>query len=78
MAVKLFSLSHTEHLQQWLNRTCSGVLSQMIFRECSVDCTLSVDTIDRVKQKIWAKCQHKFAQIDYPELDLYRQTYAPA
>ncbi|KAL3702781.1 hypothetical protein TMatcc_000093 [Talaromyces marneffei ATCC 18224] len=40
-------------------------------RPFSVDCALGVDTIDKVKNEIWSKNQHKLARSDYPELDLY-------
>jgi hypothetical protein len=52
-------------------RTLWCIFSDNLQRPFSVDCTLNVDTIDKVKERIWLESQNKIGQTDYYNLDLY-------
>jgi hypothetical protein len=45
--------------------------SDSLQRPFSINCTLNVDTIDKVKEKIWTISQNKIGQTSYYDLDLY-------
>jgi hypothetical protein len=55
-------------------RTLWCAFSDNLQRPFSVDCTLNVDTIYKVKKRIWLENQSKIGQTDYNDLDLYSPT----
>lgn len=52
-------------------RTLWCAFSDNLDRVFAIYCAINVDTINDAKRKIWMDSQHKTAQMDYWELDLY-------
>jgi hypothetical protein len=55
-------------------RTLWCTFSDNLQSPFSVDCTLNVDTIDKVKKRIWLENQSKIGQTDYNDIALYSPT----